>query len=117
MKFIIQIVVFLLVLSLIPLALKLLVKSRLLPPLIWWGLGRELYPQWSAAHPFMFYGILAALAVLVLFSWLGPWLARRREEKQFERYVRDEIARADAEGRTISGFKVENGVPITIWRD
>lgn len=117
MKFIIQIAVFLLALSLIPLALKLLVKSRLLFPLIWWGLGRELYPQWSAAHPFIFYGVLAALALLVLFSWLGPWLARRREEKEFENHVLDELARADAEGRTISGFKIENGVPVTIWRD
>lgn len=117
MKFVIQIGVLFLALSLLLLAFKLLVKSRLLPLLIWCGLGWKLYPQWSAAHPFIFYGVLSALALVTVFSWLGPWLERRREEKRFENHVRSEAARAWAEGRTISGFKVENGVPVTIWRD
>ena len=117
MKFVIQIGVLLLALALLLLAFKLLVKSRLLPLLIWFGLGWKLYPQWAAAHPFIFYGVLAVLAVVTVFSWLGPWLERRREEKRFENHVRSEAARARAEGRTISGFKVENGVPVTIWRD
>ena len=52
MKFVIQIGVLLLALALLLLAFKLLVKSRLLPLLIWCGLGWKLYPQWSAAHPF-----------------------------------------------------------------
>ena len=108
MKIVIQIGVLLLVLSLLLLAFKLLVKSRLLPLLIWCGLGWKLYPQWSNAHPFIFYGVLAFLALVIVFSWLGPYLERRREE---------EAIRARAEGRTISGFKVENGVPVTIWRD
>ena len=115
MKFVIQIGVLFLALSLLLLAFKLLVKSRLLPLLIWCGLGWKLYPHWTAAHPFIFYGVLAAL--VTVFSWLGPWLERRREEKRFENHVRSEAARARAEGRTISGFKVENGVPVTIWRD
>lgn len=117
MKFVIQIGVLFLALSLLLLAFKLLVKSRLLPLLIWCGLGWKLYPQWSAAHPFIFYGVLSALALVTVFSWLGPWLERRREEKRFENHVRSEAARARAEGRTISGFKVENGGPVTIWRD
>lgn len=117
MKFVIQIGVLFLALSLLLLAFKLLVKSRLLPLLIWCGLGWKLYPQWSAAHPFIFYGVLSALALVTVFSWLGPWLERRREEKRFENHVQVGSARARAEGRTISGFKVENGVPVTIWRD
>lgn len=117
MKFVVQIGVLLLALSLLLLVFKLLVKSRFLPLLIWCGLGWKLYPQWSAAHPFIFYGVLAALALVTVFSWLGPWLERRREEKRFENHVRSEAARARTEGRTINGFKVENGVPVTIWRD
>lgn len=117
MKIVIQIGVLLLVLSLLLLAFKLLVKSRLLPLLIWCGLGWKLYPQWSNAHPFIFYGVLAFLALVIVFSWLGPYLERRREEKRFENHVRSEAIRARAEGRTISGIKVENGVPVTIWRD
>ena len=117
MKFVVQIGVLLLALSLLLLVFKLLVKSRFLPLLIWCGLGWKLYPQWSAAHPFIFYGVLAALALVTVFSWLGPWLERRREEKRFENHVRSEAARARTEGRTISGFKVENGVPVTIGRD
>lgn len=117
MKVVIQIGVFLLALSLLLLALKLLVRSRLLPLLLWCGLGWKLYPQWSNAHPFIFYGVLAVLALVIIFSWLGPWLEQRREVKQFENHVQSELLRAEAEGRTISGFKVENGVPVTIWRD
>ena len=117
MKIVIQVGVFLLVLFLLLLAFKLLVKSRLLPLLLWCGLGWKLYPQWSNAHPFIFYGVLAVLALVTVFSWLGPWLERRREVKRFESHVRSELLRAEAEGRTISGFQVENGVPITIWRD
>ena len=45
MKIVIQIGVLLLVLSLLLLAFKLLVKSRLLPLLIWCGLGWKLYPN------------------------------------------------------------------------
>ena len=56
MKFVVQIGVLLLALSLLLLVFKLLVKSRFLPLLIWCGLGWKLYPQWSAAHPFIFYG-------------------------------------------------------------
>lgn len=105
MKIVIQIGVLLLVLSLLLLAFKLLVKSRLLPLLIWCGLGWKLYPQWSNAHPFIFYGVLAFLALVIVFSWLGPYLERRREEKRFENHVRSEAIRARAEGRTISGSR------------
>ena len=65
----------------------------------------------------LFLANLAGLALVIVFSWLGPYLERRREEKRFESHVRSEAIRARAEGRTISGFKVENGVPVTIWRD
>ena len=116
-SFRVQAVVFIAVSAVCLLAFKLLVKSRLLPLLIWCGLGWKLYPQWANAHPVIFYGVLAFLALVIVFSWLGPYLERRREEKRFENHVRSEAIRARAEGRTISGFKVENGVPVTIWRD
>ncbi|PWM51301.1 MAG: hypothetical protein DBX60_07170 [Bacillota bacterium] len=113
MTILLQIGAFVLGLAVLGLAFKLLVKLRILPLLVWLGLGKGLYPSWSAAHPLIFCGVLAALALLMVFSWLGPWLESRRLERQ----VRDEIIRARAEGRTIDGIKMQNGVPVMTYRD
>mgnify|MGYP000041899858 CR=1 FL=1 len=47
----------------IRLVFALLLRLQLLPILVWLGVGR-LYPQWAAAHPFVFYGVLALFALL-----------------------------------------------------
>ncbi len=49
----------------IRLVFALLLRLQLLPILVWLGVGR-LYPQWAAAHPFVFYGVLALFALLAL---------------------------------------------------
>ena len=55
----------------IRLVFALLLRLQLLPILVWLGVGR-LYPQWAAAHPFVFYGVLALFALLALSCWLRP---------------------------------------------
>ena len=64
----------------IRLVFALLLRLQLLPILVWLGVGR-LYPQWAAAHPFVFYGVLALFALLALSCWLRPvveWVQERQ---------------------------------------
>lgn len=92
----------------------LLLRLQLLPVLIWLCVGR-VYPQWAAAHPFVFYGVLSLFGLLALSCWLRPlveWLQETQKARLAERLILDELHRAAVEGRTISGFQVKNGVPI-----
>ena len=96
------------------LILTLLLRLQLLPVLIWLCVGR-VYPQWAAAHPFVFYGVLSLFGLLALSCWLRPlveWLQETQKARLAERLILDELHRAAVEGRTISGFQVKNGVPI-----
>ena len=94
----------------IRLVFALLLRLQLLPILVWLGVGR-LYPQWAAAHPFVFYGVLALFALLALSCWLRPVL------RMAERQIKNDLHRANAEGRTITGFQLCNGVPIPEYKD
>lgn len=92
----------------------LLLRLQLLSVLIWLCVGR-VYPQWAAAHPFVFYGVLSLFGLLALSCWLRPlveWLQETQKARLAERLILDELHRAAVEGRTISGFQVKNGVPI-----
>lgn len=117
MKMFIQIGAFVLALLLLVLLFRLvirfLVQRFLLPPLVWWTLGIKLYPQWSVAHPLVFYGVLAVLLLIMVAAWVKPVL----ENKLLERRVRDEISRTHAEGRIIDGIQMQNGVLVTNYRD
>ena len=82
--------------------------------MIWLCVGR-VYPQWAAAHPFVFYGVLSLFGLLALSCWLRPlveWLQETQKARLAERLILDELHRAAVEGRIISGFQVKNGVPI-----
>lgn len=97
----------------------LLLRLQLLPVLIWLCVGR-VYPQWAAAHPFVFYGVLALFALLALSCWLRPvveWVQERQMLRLAERQIKNDLYRANAEGRTITGFQLCNGVPIPEYKD
>ena len=103
----------------IRLVFALLLRLQLLPILVWLGVGR-LYPQWAAAHPFVFYGVLAFFGLLALSCWLRPmveWAQERQMLRLAERQIKDNLHRANAEGRTITGFQLCNGVPIPEYKD
>ena len=93
----------------IRLVFALLLRLQLLPILVWLGVGR-LYPQWAAAHPFVFYGVLALFALL-------EWVQERQMLRLAERQIKNDLHRANAEGRTITGFQLCNGVPIPEYKD
>ena len=64
----------------IRLVFALLLRLQLLPILVWLGVGR-IYPQWTAEHPFVFYGVLAFFGLLALSCWLRPvveWVQERQ---------------------------------------
>lgn len=112
-----QIGLFLLGLVVLALTFRVLVKLRLLPLLLWLGVGKGLYPQWSEGHPLVFYGVLAVLVLFALTSWLPPLLERRRENRQMEKMILEDIARANVEGRTIDSIQIQGGLPITTYRE
>ena len=103
----------------IRLVFALLLRLQLLPMLAWLGVGR-LYPQWTAAHSFVFYGVLALFALLALSCWLRPvveWVQERQMLRLAERQIKNDLHRANAEGRPITGFQLCNGVPIPEYKD
>lgn len=111
-----QLILFFLALVGLALAFKLLVKLRLLPLLLWWVIGKEIFSQWFAGRPVVFYGGLGILALLTLASWLGPLFGRIQENRRAERMVLEELSRARAEGRIIDSIQIENGIPIAKYK-
>ena len=110
---------FVLLLFTIRLMFALLLRLQLLPILVWLGVGR-IYPQWTAEHPFVFYGVLAFFGLLALSCWLRPvveWVQERQMLRLAERQIKDDLRRANVEGRTITGFQLCNGVPIPEYED
>ena len=94
----------------IRLVFALLLRLQLLPILVWLGVGR-IYPQWAAEHPFVFYGVLAFFGLLALSCWLRPvveWVQERQMLRLAERQIKNDLHRANAEGRTITGFQLRN---------
>ena len=103
----------------IRLVFALLLRLQLLPILVWLGVG-HIYPQWAVSHPFVFYGVLAFFGLLALSCWLRPvveWVQERQILRMAERQIKDDLHRANAEGRTITGFQLCNGVPIPEYKD
>ena len=97
----------------------LLLRLQLLPVLIWLCVGR-VYPQWAAAHPFVFYGVLSLFGLLALSCWLRPlveWLQETQKARLAERLILDELHRTAVEGRTISGFQVKTVSPSRNMRN
>ena len=95
----------------IRLVFALLLRLQLLPILVWLGVGR-IYPQWA--------GVLAFFGLLALSCWLRPvveWVQERQMLRLAERQIKNDLHRANAEGRTITGFQLCNGVPIPEYED
>ena len=80
-----QIAIVLVVLSFIPLALKLLAKLRLLPLAIYAFLAGVIFVHWAEAHRALSIGILIALAALTVLSWLVTLYRHIAENRRIER--------------------------------
>ena len=94
------------------LTLRLLAKLHILPVLLYLVVGLAVFPAWVAQHSVAYYGILAALVLLVLASWLGPVVRDIRMERRAQQLLLDELKQAREEGHSISSFELHSGIPI-----
>ena len=94
------------------LALRLLAKLHILPVLLYLVVGLAVFPAWVAQHSVAYYGILAALVLLVLASWLGPWYGIYGWSAAHSSSFSDELKQAREEGHSIDSFELHSGIPI-----
>lgn len=107
-----QIAILIIVVALLPLVLKLAVKTRLIIPLLYMAMIGVFFPSWATAHPVLSFGILGLLLLLIVSSWLWPALSRLHEERMMKRALLLQISTArESSGEPLSVTFVD-GVPI-----
>lgn len=113
-----QLLLFILIVSLIPvvfrLVLHLLIKLHLLPLLLYLATVKFFFPSWAAAYEVLCIGLLAAIVIATLASWLVPWIRGLIEERQIKDLLLSDIRFAEEQGLSTDQyhFTVKNGVPI-----
>jgi len=113
-----QILLILLIFALLPVAfrvaLRLLVKLRLLPLVLYLFAVRFLFPRWAAAHELLCLVLLAAIIAGVLAAWMAPLIRRLREEHRAKEVLLSELQFAENQGLSMEDyhFTIHNGVPI-----
>ena len=107
-----QVIILIIVLALLPLALKLAVKTRLIIPLLYMAVVAFFFSAWATAHPVLSFGILGLLLLLVVFSWLWPALSRLRDERLMKKALLLQIKTARETTDEPLSVSFEDGVPI-----
>lgn len=100
------------VLALLPLALRLLLKARLLIPLVYLALASTVFVEWTQANPQLSMAILYLLLAAVALSWLLPLLRRWRERRSIDKLLRNQLRQARATDAGPLTVEVHNDVPI-----
>ncbi len=113
-----QILFIILILMLLPVAfrlvLRLLVKLRLLPLILYLLAVRFFFPGWAAAHEMLSIGLLAAITAGTLAVWITPLIRHFREEHRIKSAFLNQVQLAREQGLSPEDyhFTVKNGVPI-----
>jgi len=113
-----QILLFVLILALLPLAFRLvvqlLVKLRLLPLLLYLLAVKVFFPGWAASHETLCIVLLAAIVAGTLAVWLAPLIRRLREEHRAKEVLLSELqfARERELSTEDYHFTIKNGIPI-----
>lgn len=107
-----QISILIIVLALLPLALKLAVKVRLIYPLLYVAVIAIFFPTWATEHEVLSFGILGLLLFLVVFSWLWPAISRLRNERLMKKALLLQIKTARETTDEPLAVTIEDGVPI-----
>lgn len=107
-----QILILIAVLALLPLALKLAVKTRLIVPLLYAAVVAFFFPIWAEAHTVLSFGILGLLILFVAVSWLWPVFSRIREERMMKKALLLQIDAARKAGAEQMSVTVNDGIPI-----
>ena len=108
-----QMFFFFLALFLILLVFRILAKLKLMPVLIYLACANLIFPEWVAAHQLPYWAILAGLALVTVFRWVGPKLTEHLEEKRIMQSIAEQSRMAEAMGyRTDQiSFEVKDGLP------
>lgn len=118
MSMIHQLLLFILILALIPVAFRLslwlLVKLRLLPLVLYLLVVKVFFPGWSAVHELLYIGFLAAIIAGTLTAWLAPLIRHLREEHRVKEVLLSELQFAKEQGLSTEDyhFTIKNGVPL-----
>lgn len=107
-----QILVVIIVLALLPLALKLAVKTRLIVPLLYMAVTAVFFPAWATEHELLSFGLLGLLLFLVIISWLWPVLSRLRDERLIKKALLLQVQAARKASAEPLSVSVIDGVPI-----
>ena len=108
-----QLFFFFLALFLILLVFRILAKLKLMHILIYLACANLIFPEWVAAHQLPYRAILAGLALVTVFRWVGPKLTEHLEEMRIMQSIVEQSRMAEAMGyRTDQiSFEVKGGVP------
>ena len=104
-----QIIIPILLIAFFPIILKLMVKLRLLPAMLYAVLGNTFFLSWSAENRVLADGILFALLALTALSWLVTFYRKAAERFGFSLAQRQRKKLISAHLRTAksAGFPME----------
>lgn len=107
-----QILIAISVIALLPLVLRLVVKTHLIVPILYVIVTALFFPEWATAHGALSFGILGILLMVVVLSWVLPVLARHREERMMEKALLLQIRAAREKEAGPLPVSIEAGIPI-----
>ena len=116
-----QIIFPILLIAFFPIILKLMVKLRLLPAMLYAVLGNTLFLSWSAENRVLADGILLALLALTALSWLVTFYRKSAErfgfsraQRQRKKFLSEQLRTAKSVGFTMDKIRVKctDGLPI-----
>lgn len=107
-----QVILPIVVLALLPLVLKLAIKTRMIVPLLYMAIVSIFFPIWAEAHPTLSLSILGLLIFLVIASWLRPVLSRIREERMIKKALLLQIRTIREATTEPLSATIRDGVPI-----
>lgn len=107
-----NIAIAIIVIALLPLVLRLLVKARLIIPLVYVALASTVFVGWAEANPQLSMAILYILLAGVAVSWLLPLLRRWRENRAINSLIKNQVRQARAKGADSLNIEVHDNIPI-----
>ena len=116
-----QIIFPILLIAFFPIILKLMVKLRLLPAMLYAVLGNTFFLSWSAENRVLADGILFALLALTALSWLVTLYRKAAErfgfsrtQRQRNKFLSEQLRTAKSVGFPMDKIRVKctDGLPI-----
>ena len=93
------------------LVLRILVKLKLMPVLIYLACANLIFPGWVSQHTVLYGVILAVLLLVTVLRWAAPWLMEYMEDRRIKGQIAAQAHMARELGYQDDqfGFVVEDG--------